>query len=482
MTLPVDREETAGKLKDVTNPPRLRALFRGPRGGLLAAFLLTEFAAGVSGLSYAAVLPVAAQELGGLALYGPAVTVAGIVGIAVMPVGAYLYGRLGPQAQLWLSTAVFLLGVALSVTAVSMAMLIAGLAIRGLAAGLLVGLGLGVLSGLYEDPRDRERAFGLFALMWVVPSLSGPVINSAILLSVGWRPAMAWPAILLLIGRVLVSRSLRRVAIDRPNAPAGIRGAPWFIAIAAGLALAQLAIAFGTSTALVVALLVVAAILIVAFRRALAATAPQRRRAQSGGWALALVCAGYFGVGAIVPLIAVVLIDPSGVLAALLVALGPLAWALLSAGGIGPRLSTATARVFAAAGFPIGAALAAFGALTEENGAAAIVLLGSAVLVSGSAMGVTYPKVMTLAFVGFREEAGTTRAHGGVVLSLSEDVGTAVGATVLAGLGGLLITVGAAAVALLLGAVAIVLGVLWAVAARGPVWEVDDATGEAALR
>lgn len=467
-------------MKDVTNPPSLRALFHGPRGGLLAALLLTEFAAGVSGLSYAAVLPVAAAELDGVALYGPAVTISGVVGIAVMPAGAYLYGRLGPQAQLWLSTAVFLLGVTTTVMAVSMTMLIAGLAIRGLAAGLLAGLGLGVLSGLYEDPKDRERAFGLFALMWVVPSLIGPLVNSAILLSVGWRPAMAWPAILLLIGRALVSRSLRRAVLDRPDAPPVLSGMPWFLVIATGLVVAQVTIVVGSPLVLAIALVAVTGVLMGAFQKAVASTTPARPRAQSGGWALALTCAGYFGIGAIVPLIAVVIIDPSGVLAAVLVALGPLAWALLSAGGVGPRLSTTSARIIAAAGFPVAAGLAAAGALRAEEGAWGAMLLGAAVLVAGAAMGVIYPKIMTLAFVGFREGSGITRAHGGVVLSLSEDVGTAVGATVLAGLGGVLVTIGAEAVALLLGAVALGLGALWAMSSRGALWEADGAPGEAA--
>ncbi|GAA1703035.1 hypothetical protein GCM10009792_24020 [Microcella alkalica] len=400
----------------------------------------------------------------------------------MMPAGAYLYGRLGPQTQLWLSTAVFLVGVTTTVTAVSMTMLIAGLAIRGLAAGLLAGLGLGVLSGIYEEPVDRERAFGLFALMWVVPSLIGPLINSAILLSVGWRPAMAWPAILLLIGRALVSRSLRRVVLDRPDAPPVLAGMPWFLVIAAGLVVAQVTVVVGSPLVLAAALVAVAAVLVVAFRRAVSSTTPARRRTQSGGWALALTCAGYFGVGAIVPLIAVVIIDPSGVLAAALVALGPLAWALLSAGRVGPRLSTSSARIIAAAGFPLAAGLAAAGALQAEEGVAGAVLLGAAVLVAGAAMGVIYPRIMTLAFVGFRESSSITRAHGGVVLSLSEDVGTAVGATVLAGLGGVLVTTGAEAVAILLGAVALGLGAFWAMSSRGAVWEADDAPGEATVR
>lgn len=157
---------------------------------------MAEFAASMTGLSYAAVLPVAAAELDGLALYGLAVALPGVVGIAFLALGPYLYARIGPQAQLSLSSLVLVLGVCLSVAAPTMEVLVAGLALRGVASGLMGGLGMGILSELYPDAGERERAFGLYALMWVAPSLVGPVINGVLLATVGWRPSMAWPAVL----------------------------------------------------------------------------------------------------------------------------------------------------------------------------------------------------------------------------------------------------------------------------------------------
>lgn len=455
--------------------PELRPLFSGLRGRLLTAVLLTEFAAGVGGLSYSAVLPVAARELGGTALYGPAVTVSGVVSIAFMAVGASLCGRLGPQVQLWTSTAVFLLGAAVTVVAPSMGWVVAGLALRGVAAGLMAGLGTGVLAQLYPDARERERVFGLFALMWVVPSLVAPLVNSALLLGAGWRTAMAWPVLLLLVGRVLFSRSLRVVSWERPAAPARVRGPGSFLAVAAGLAVVQLVIGaqvrLGAVVSVVVAVVVCAAVLVVPFRRALRLTVPGQRRTRAGGWVLALVCGCCFSLNALLPLLAVTYLDRTGVLAAALVAVSPLVWALVSAGGVGARLSARAAHRLAAVAFPAcGALLVVFAvALTGD------VVVGSAVLcvvsaLSGVAVGAAYPKVMALSLDGFEERDGTSTTHGGVVLELAETAGTAVGVSAVAGLATLAVGSGHAALAVLAAAFTAVVALAWVLAGRSAVW------------
>ncbi|PWJ47587.1 Major Facilitator Superfamily protein [Quadrisphaera granulorum] len=454
---------------------RLAPLFRGPRGRLLAAFLLTEFAAGVGGLSYSAVLPVAAHELGGTALYGPAVTASGVVSIAFMAVGAYLYGRLGPQVQLWTSTVVFLLGVAVTVTAPSMGWVVAGLALRGVAAGLMAGLGMGVLAQLYPDARERERAFGLYALMWLVPSLVAPLVNSALLLSLGWRTTMAWPALLLLVGRLLISRALTVVDVQRPETPAKVRGPGAFLAVAVGLAVVQVALGaqaqLGVTASVVVAVVVSGMVLMLPFRRALRLTVPGQRRAQSGGWVLALVCGSYFSLNALLPLLAVTYLDRGGVLAAVLVAVSSLLWAVVSSTGLGERLSARAAHRLAALTFSgCGALLVVFAvALTGD------VVVGGALLcvvsaLSGVAVGASYPKVMAQTLEGFEEREGTTTTHGGVVLELGEDVGTAVGVSVVAGVAALAVGAGNAAVAVLAAVFTAVSVAAWMLTGRSRVW------------
>ncbi|MCY7289492.1 MAG: MFS transporter [Cryobacterium sp.] len=457
-------------MTDDDRPP-LRQLFLGPRGRLLAALLLAEFAASVTGLSYAAVLPVAATELDGLALFGPAVTITGVVSIAFLAFGAYLYGKIGAQAQLGVSTVVLILGVVLTVAATQMELLVAGLALRGVAAGLMGGLGMGVLSDLFPDAKERERAFGLYALMWVAPALVGPAINGLLLVTLGWRASMAWPAVLVLIARALMSRNLRAVGWERPPAPAKV-SAPWaFVSIATGLIAAPFCIVTATPAGVAIGAILLVAVVIVPFRRALRLTVPGELRAQSGGWILALVCGSYFGISAFVPLLSATYVDDTGVVGTILVSVGPLTWALTSAGGLGTRLSDRQSYRLAAITFPLAAAFVAMWAFGLTEGALVGALgLGLITALIGAAMGVVYPRVMTLTFEGFIGANGTNRAHGGVVLGIGEDVGTATGATVLAGIGALAIGMGTIWVASLAGVFALFLIVGWA-AARSKLWQ-----------
>lgn len=433
---------------------------------------MAEFAASMTGLSYAAVLPVAAAELDGLALYGLAVALPGVVGIAFLALGPYLYARIGPQAQLSLSSLVLVLGVCLSVAAPTMEVLVAGLALRGVASGLMGGLGMGILSELYPDAGERERAFGLYALMWVAPSLVGPVINGVLLATVGWRPSMAWPAVLILFARALISYYLRRIPFDRPDAPGRVRGVGPLLAIAVGLLLAQVSIATSEPGWVIGAIVLLGLVLVGPFRQALLVMVPTEPRTRAGGWVLTLICGGYFGVNSLVPLLAFTYIDATGVLGAVLVSLGPLAWALMSAGGLGARLSSRRIHRLAAASFPAAAAgVVAWALLPGMSAPAGAVVLGLVALLVGITMGAVYPRVMTLAFEGFRGGNGTNRAHGGVVLGLSEDVGTASGVTLLAGTGGIAVGLGTGSVAILAGAFAVVLLAGWVIVSRSSLWD-----------
>ena len=437
---------------------------------MLLAFLATEFAASVDGLSYGAVLPVA-EELGGRELYSPALTAAGIVSIAFMAVGAFLYGRVGPRVQLWIATAVWLIGVGLTVTAPAMGFIVAGMAIRGVASGLMAGLGIGVISGLYSDSRERERALGLIAVMWVLPALVSPAVNAVVLSWLGWRATMVWPAVLFLAGRALLARNLRIVGPAPATAATRVRGAGAFVAVAVGIAGVQVAIASRSLVGLLAACGGIVLVLALPYRRAVRQTVPNRTRVHAAGWAFLLVCASYFGITTFIPLLSAHLIDPSGVIGAVLVALCPLAWGIVSGSGLGARLGAGTVALITAVTFPVAAGLLAVWVLTAPPPAPTSAIIPAAVAVlSGVAMGVAYPKVMTLAFDGFREEAGTTRAHGGVVLSLSENVGTAVGATLLTGLAAPLIISDTAAMAVLATAFALLLGGGWLTAARSTLW------------
>lgn len=184
-----------------------------------------------------------------------------------------------------------------------------------------------------------------------------------------------------------------------------------------------------------------------------------------------LVCASYFGINTFIPLLAARVSDPSGVVGAVLVSFGPLTWGILSGTGLGARVTARAGYRLAAVSFPAAAAGLAVWALLAPGAPGALLVLPalSAVLIGG-AMGIVYPKVMALAFEGYVEENGNTGAHGGAVLGLSENVGTAVGVTVLTGVGAQAVTYGTDAIAWLAGITALALAVTWLLAGRSQLW------------
>lgn len=442
-----------------TDDPSLRAVLRGRRGALLVAMLVAEFAVSVDLLGYAAVLPVAAAELDGSSLYSAALTASQVLQITCMAFGAMLYGRLGPTGQLWTATAVWTAGATMTALAPSMPWIVAGMATRGVAGGLIAGLGIGVLSGLYEGERERERALGLFGLMWVLPSLVAPTLNAVLLAVAGWRVTLAWPIVLLVAARLLVGRNLRLVQRP-PAASSRPRGAAWFLVLAVALAGAQALI--GASGWLWVAVAVaVTTLAAVPMARALRALVPAARRTRDHAWAMALCAVGYFGINALVPLLASRLVDASGATGAVLVALGPLAWTTLQSSGLVTRGRTIRLAWCTAAATGAATVLLALAIVLPAADWLRVALLGVAIVLAGLGMGAIYARLLSGAFVGFDDSGGTTRAHGAVGLNLAETAGSVAGMSVLAGVVGSALAARVDVAAATVVAMGLALVVLW---------------------
>jgi len=219
-------------------PTSLRAIFAGRRGRLLTALLFAEFGGAVQSIAYSSVLPIAASALHGTSLYGATLAAGSFSVILVLAIGPVPFARLGPLALLGTATSLYVLGTGLSVAAAAMPMLLAGVVIRGIAGGLLAGFGLSILGGLFHD-QERVRVYGLFALMWLLPSIVGPVVNAAVTIAWGWRWALAWPAILVVIGRVLIGKQIDLVPWKRSTAAR--LSVIWATALLCGLIVATFA-------------------------------------------------------------------------------------------------------------------------------------------------------------------------------------------------------------------------------------------------
>jgi len=166
----------AAAATDATSP---RVLFSGRRGRLLLALLFAEFGAAVQGIAYSSVLPIASDALAGTNLYGATLAAGSFSTILVLAVGPAPFARLRPAALLAAATVLYVIGTALSVGATAMAMILVGTMVRGIAGGMLAGFGLAALGGLFDDD-VRVRVYGLFGLVWLLPSLVGPAVKAAI--------------------------------------------------------------------------------------------------------------------------------------------------------------------------------------------------------------------------------------------------------------------------------------------------------------
>ncbi|GLY70650.1 MFS transporter [Amycolatopsis taiwanensis] len=368
-------------------PTRLRVIFSGRRGWLLFALLFTEFGGAVQSIAYSSVLPIATTDLHGTSLYGATLAAGSFTEILVLAIGPAPFSRLRPVALLGTATTLYVLGSALSVAAVVMPMVLIGTIVRGIAGGMLAGFGLSILGGLFED-RERTRVYGLFAMMWMLPSIVGPAVNAAVTIAWGWRAALAWPAILVIVGRVLIAKQLKLVPWKRSTAR---RPSPtWAITLLGGLVLATLS-PMPNGTAGIVLLAVGCLLASTASLRILRGQVGPERARLGKVMLLYLLCLCYFGGAGVVSLAAITGLGHGIVAGTIAVGAGLLAWSLT---GFKPELADRWLPKPQVAGLVL-VTLGLFAALltqTAVGGTPALVVLISGWFVAGAGMGIAYPR------------------------------------------------------------------------------------------
>ena len=118
--------------------------------------------------------------------------------------------------------------------------IVIGTVVRGAASGMLGGLALCALGGLFHG-EARTRVYGMYAMVWLLPSVAGPAVNAALTVAFGWRAALACPAAFVLAGRLLVWRDIGMIPWKRSTAA---RPSPsWTLCLLSGLVLASTATA-----------------------------------------------------------------------------------------------------------------------------------------------------------------------------------------------------------------------------------------------
>ncbi len=158
--------------------PRRRIATFGVLGG--------SFLAAIEATIVATAMPTVIEQLGGLAHYSWVFSAYLLTSTVTVPVWGKLSDLYGRRAFYLAAVAFFVGGSALSGAAQSMGALIVFRAIQGIGAGGLLPLGMIILGDLYTL-EERARTQALFAMVWGLASIVGPLVGGYITETLSWR-------------------------------------------------------------------------------------------------------------------------------------------------------------------------------------------------------------------------------------------------------------------------------------------------------
>lgn len=149
-------------------------------GGILASFI-----AALDTTILATVMPTIVADLGGLDLYGWVFSVYMILAAVSMLLWGKLSDVYGKRTLFFASIGIFLLGSVLCGVASTMVELIIYRGIQGIGAGGLSSIPFALISTVFP-PSERGKALGAIASAWGVSAVIGPLLGSAVVVSIGW--------------------------------------------------------------------------------------------------------------------------------------------------------------------------------------------------------------------------------------------------------------------------------------------------------
>jgi MFS family permease len=213
----------------------LHERWRGLTVGLVLNVTFVAFEA----LAIATIMPLVAEDLGGIALYGwvfSAFLLADLMGIVL---AGELADRFGPALPFGAGLALFAVGLLIGGLAPSMPVLVAARAVQGFGAGAIPAVAYVVIGRTYPDAL-RPRMLAILSTAWVVPGIAGPALAAFVADHVGWRSVFLGLLPLVLVAGSLALRELRRVPGRADHAARRVFLDAVRVASGAGLTLAGL--------------------------------------------------------------------------------------------------------------------------------------------------------------------------------------------------------------------------------------------------
>jgi MFS family permease len=217
----------------VTTLEPAERLWTGPHGRVVVGIFSLAFLVAFESFAVATVMPVVADELGGLKLYALAFAAPVAVGIVSMTLAGPLMDRRGPGPGLRVGVAVFVAGLFVAGLAPSMPVFLAGRAVQGLGMGF-VGVGLYVVIGQTFPEDLRARVFTVMTSAWVLPALAGPFAAGSIADLVGWRWVFIGVPAVALASLALIWEALDAIR-GNPEVRADRRRVVWATVVATGV-------------------------------------------------------------------------------------------------------------------------------------------------------------------------------------------------------------------------------------------------------
>jgi len=172
-----------------------------------------SFLAAIEATIVATAMPTVVEQFGGLSHYSWVFSGYLLTSTVTTPVWGRLSDIYGRRTPYMAAIGLFLVGSMLCGLATSMPQLILFRALQGVGAGGLLPLGMTILGDLYSL-EERARAQSLFAGVWGVASVAGPLVGAVLTERASWR----WIFFMNLPFGAAAAFLVGRYLVDRPRA------------------------------------------------------------------------------------------------------------------------------------------------------------------------------------------------------------------------------------------------------------------------
>ncbi len=166
------------------------------------------------------VLPEVVHRIGGLRLYGIALSVTAIAGIAAMPIATTVLRRRGVGVVISVGSVLFGAGALTAGLAGRMEVLVLGRFAEGAGTAAIAAVATTGVATLFSEGQ-RSKVIAMEHLAWAVPSVAGPALGSLAIVTVGWRWAFIVPIPVLAVALVLVVPALGLFVTERGDEERG---------------------------------------------------------------------------------------------------------------------------------------------------------------------------------------------------------------------------------------------------------------------